>query len=208
MEAEPTVFVVDDDPGVRKALSLLMKSVGLNVEVFAGGQEFLTAYDRQRPGCLILDVRMPGMNGLELQDALKTRGMTVPVIILTGHGDVSMVVRAMQAGAVDFIEKPFRKQVLLERVRQALQQDVARRRDEAQHADARARLNLLTPRERQVLDLVVAGKHNKAIAAELGVSMKTVEFHRSKIMGKLQADSVAMLVRMVLTTREEQAPAS
>jgi FixJ family two-component response regulator len=208
MEAEPTVFVVDDDPGVRKALSLLLKSVGLNAEVYASGQEFLTAYDPQRPGCLILDVRMPGMSGLELQDTLRARGMTVPVIILTGHGDVPMAVRTLQAGAVDFVEKPFREQVLLERVQQALQQDVARRRAEAQHADARARLRLLTPRERQVLDLVVAGRHNKGIAAELGVSMKTVEFHRSKIMDKLQADSVAALVRLVMSNREQEAPAS
>lgn len=198
MKTEPTVFVVDDDPGVRAALSLLMKSVGLNVEVFAGAREFLTAYQPERPGCLVLDVRMPGMNGLELQEELRTRGIAIPVIILTGYGDVPMAVRAVQAGAVDFIEKPFREEVLLERVWGALRQDAARRRDEVEIKETRKRLGLLTPRERQVLDLVVAGKQNKVIAADLGISMKTVEFHRSRIMDKLQADSVATLVRMVL----------
>jgi two-component system, LuxR family, response regulator FixJ len=201
MGSEPTVFVVDDDPAVRKALSLLMKSIGLNAELFGSAQEFLAKYDPARPGCVILDVRMPEMNGLELQETLKAHGIAIPVIFLTGHGDVPMAVRAMQGGAIDFIEKPFREQVLLERVQQAIERDAARRQDEMQHADARTRLNLLTSREQQVLDLVVAGKHNKAIAAELNVSMKTVEFHRSRIMDKLQADSVATLVRMVMSTR-------
>ena len=201
MSSEPTVFVVDDDDGVRKGLSLLLRSVGLNVEVFAGAQEFLEDCNTDRPGCLVLDVRMPGMSGLELQERLKEEHIDIPVIILTGHGDVPMAVRAVQAGAVDFIEKPFREQVLIDRIQQALVMDVQRREERTQHTALENRLTRLTPREKEVLRLVVAGKHNKAIATELGVTVKTVEFHRSKIMEKTQAGSVAELVRLVMETK-------
>ncbi|MBN2563755.1 MAG: response regulator transcription factor [Phycisphaerae bacterium] len=204
MEAEATVFVVDDDPGVRKGLSMLIKSVGLNVEAYPGAQAFLDACEPTRPGCLVLDVRMPGMSGLELQEKLAAQQITLPVIILTGHADVPMAVRAMQAGAIDFIEKPFREQVLLDRIQQAIEQDRAKRREQVERIGIKARLDRLTPREREVLDLVVAGKHNKATAAELGVSPKTVEFHRSRIMDKLKANSVADLVRMTLLARDER----
>ena len=201
MSSEPTVFVVDDDDGVRKGLSLLLRSVGLNVEVFAGAQEFLEDCNTDRPGCLVLDVRMPGMSGLELQERLKEEHIDIPVIILTGHGDVPMAVRAVQAGAVDFIEKPFREQVLIDRIQQALAMDAQRREERTQRTALENRLTRLTPREKEVLRLVVVGKHNKAIATELGVTVKTVEFHRSKIMEKTQADSVAELVRLVMETK-------
>lgn len=205
MQTEPTVFVVDDDDGVRKGLDLLLRSVGLNVEVFSGAPEFLEEYNPDRPGCLVLDVRMPGMSGLELQERLKTEQIDIPIILLTGHGDVPMAVRAVQAGAVDFIEKPFREQVLLDRIQQALLLDAQRRQNRAQRAGVASRLANLTPREREVLRLVVSGKHNKSIAADLGVTVKTIEFHRSKIMEKTQADSVAELVRLVM---EDQGKAS
>ena len=202
MSPEPTVFIVDDDDGVRKGLTLLLTSVGLKVETFSGAHEFLRAFHPARPGCLVLDVRMPGMSGLELQEKLRSDGIETPVIILTGHGDVPMAVRAVQTGAVDFIEKPFREQVLLDRIQQALLQDAKRRQDRADRKAVQDRLTALTRREREVLKLVVAGKHNRDIAEALGVTVKTIEFHRSKIMQKTQADSVAELVRMVLESHE------
>lgn len=198
MKTEPTVFVVDDDPAVREALRFRLRSAGMNVETCGGAQEFLDTYDPAQPGCLVLDVRMPGMSGLDLQDALAEQGIKLPVIIITGHGDIPMAVQAMRAGAVDFLEKPFREQELLHRIHQAVEQDTRARQDRAAKAEITARLASLTPREGQVLDLVVAGRPNKAIAGELGLSHKTVEFHRAKIMDKMRADSVAELVRMVL----------
>ncbi len=199
--AEPTVFVVDDDDGVRRGLSLLLSSVGLKVETFPGAQEFLHAFDPARPGCLVLDVRMPGMSGLELQERLKAEHIDIPIIILTGHGDVPMAVRAVQTGAVDFIEKPFREQMLLDRIQQAMAQDGENRAKFARLEASKERLSRLTEREREVLKLVVAGRHNKTIAEELGVTVKTIEFHRSKIMEKTNAVSVAELVRLVLETQ-------
>jgi two-component system, LuxR family, response regulator FixJ len=196
------VFIVDDDDGVRKGLTLLLTSVGLKVETYSGAQEFLRGFNPARPGCLVLDVRMPGMSGLELQEKLRADGIDTPVIILTGHGDVPMAVRAVQTGAVDFIEKPFREQLLLDRIQQALSQDAKRRQDRAETKAIHDRLTGLTRREREVLKLVVAGKHNRDIAIALGVTVKTIEFHRSKIMQKTQADSVAELVRMVLESHE------
>jgi two-component system response regulator FixJ len=197
-EPEPTVFIVDDDEAMRDALDTLIRSVGMSTSLHASAAEFLAAYDPEQPGCLVLDVRMPGMSGLDLQDALAEQGIELPVIIITGHGDIPMAVQAMRAGAVDFLEKPFREQELLHRIHQAIEQDTRTRRDRAGKAEITARLASLTPREGQVLDLVVAGKPNKAIAGELGLSHKTVEFHRAKIMEKMRADSVAELVRMVL----------
>ena len=197
-EPEPTVFIVDDDEAMRDALDTLIRSVGMRTSLHASADEFLAAYDPEQPGCLVLDERMPGMSGLDLQDALAEQGIKLPVIIITGHGDIPMAVQAMRAGAVDFLEKPFREQELLHRIHQAIEQDARTRRDRAAKAEITARLASLTPREGQVLDLVVAGKPNKAIAGELGLSHKTVEFHRAKIMDKMRADNVAELVRMVL----------
>ena len=194
----PTIFVVDDDSAVRDALKLLLRSVGQSVETFGSGQEFLEAYSEDRPGCLVLDIRMPGMSGLELQQKLNERHSILPIIFITGHGDVPMAVEAMQAGAVDFIQKPFRDQDLIDRINQALEKDGNNRAALGERNDIRHRLETLTPREREVLDLVVRGKANKVIAGDLKLSQRTVEIHRARVMEKMQASSLAHLVRMVL----------
>ncbi|MBB6093440.1 FixJ family two-component response regulator [Povalibacter uvarum] len=196
--ARPTIFVVDDDSAVRDALKLLLRSVGQAVETFGSGQEFLDAYSEDRPGCLVLDIRMPGMSGLELQQKLNERHSILPIIFITGHGDVPMAVEAMQAGAVDFIQKPFRDQDLIDRINQALEKDSNNRAALGERNDIRRRLETLTPREREVLDLVVHGKANKVIAGDLKLSQRTVEIHRARVMEKMQASSLAHLVRMVL----------
>lgn len=193
-----TVFVVDDDAGVRKGLMLLLQSNGYRVEGYSGAREFLAAYDPAQPGCLVLDVRMPGMSGLELQEKLVADKIDLPIIILTGHGDVPMAVKALQAGAVDFIEKPFREQLLLDRIRSALDRGLERRQARAVQREIRARLDGLSAREREVLSLVVQGRQNRTMAEQLGVTVKTIEFHRSRIMEKTGASSVAELVRMTL----------
>lgn len=192
----PTVFVVDDDPSIRFAMQALMDSVDLEHEIYGSADEFLENVDEQRPGCLVLDIRMPGLGGLELQEELIKRGNTVPIIFITGHGDVPMAVDAMQKGAVDFIQKPFRDQDLLDRVREALSTDEERRAEQQKHAEVSDRLERLTNREREVFDLVVTGKPNKVIAYELGVSQRTVEIHRARVMEKMQARSLADLVKM------------
>jgi FixJ family two-component response regulator len=196
-----TVFVVDDDGAVRKSLELLLKSVGHSPESYRSAQEFLDAYDPARPGCLILDIRMPGMSGLELQRTLRERGMDIPVIIVTGHGDVPVAVRSLKEGAFEFLEKPFSKQLLLEHVRGALQRDAACRSLKGVHQERASKLALLTPREQEVLELVVAGKVSKEIAAGLGLSKKTVDVHRTHIMQKLQVETLAELVQLVMRTR-------
>lgn len=197
--SEPTVYVVDDEPAIRHSLELLLRSVGLQAAVFASGTAFLDAYSPQLDGCLIVDVRMPGMSGLELQEALAARGAMLPVILITGHGDISMAVRAMKAGATDFIEKPFNEQVLLDAVHRAL----ARRKQTdalgAGRAEIDARVAALTPREREVFLLVAEGRPNKVVATRLGLSTRTVEVHRAKVMEKMQARSLADLVRMAIT---------
>ncbi len=193
-----TVYIVDDNESVRKALKVLIQSVGLAVEAFAFAADFLDTYNSAMPGCLVLDVRMQGMSGLELQQKLVERGVDIPVIIITGHGDVSMAVRAMKAGAVDFIEKPFNDQVLLDRINQAIDHDIKRHRERQRHAEIMGRLERLSAREREVLDLLIAGKPNKVIAHDLGVSYKTIEAHRANLMEKMQARSVVELTRMVL----------
>lgn len=195
---EPTVFVVDDDQAMRKSLQWLIESVALSVETFATAQQFLDAYDPSRPGCLVLDVRMPGMSGLDLQERLAAGGVTLPVIIITGHADVSSAIRALKAGAVDFIEKPCNGQVLLDRIQAALAKDAQLRQDQSAHSDLERRLSLLTPREREVMDLVVEGLPNKAIAVSLNVSPKTIETHRAKVMAKMGAASLADLVRAAM----------
>ncbi len=195
-DSTPTVFIVDDDAAIRFAMQALMDSVNLNHEIFASADEFLEKIAGQRPGCLVLDIRMPGLGGLELQEELIKRGNTLPIIFITGHGDVPMAVEAMQKGAVDFIQKPFRDQELLDRIREALATDEERREAQQHHAEVAHRLERLTNREREVFDLVVTGKPNKVIAYELGVSQRTVEIHRARVMEKMQARSLADLVKM------------
>ncbi len=199
--AEPTVYIVDDDKAVRDSLRWLIESTKLRVRTYDSAQAFLDDCDPAVPGCLLLDVRMPGMTGLELQESLHARGIRLPVIIITGHGDVQMAVRAMRQGAMDFIEKPFNDQVLLERVREAIEKDLEDRETRQEVDVIRRRLERLTPREREVLSMVVDGKLSKQIAAELGLSEKTIEVHRGHIMSKMHADNVADLVRMTLTAR-------
>ena len=202
-QSEPTVFVVDDDPAVLRGLRLLVKSVKLNVETYLSAQEFLDSYDPARPGCLVLDMRMPGMSGLELQEILRTRNISIPVIIITGYGKVPAAVQAMKKGAVDFLEKPFNDQVLVDQVQKAVARDAQIRQKQALQEAMSARLALLTPRERDVMELVVAGKLNKVIARELGLSPKTVESHRAHIMKKMKVGSVAELVTLVISAAEE-----
>ena len=198
---EPTVFVVDDDPAVRESLRRLVAAVDLPVKVFASAHDFKEAYQPDQPGCLILDIRMPGMSGFDLQQDLAARSINLPVIFITGHGDVSTAVRALKAGAVDFIEKPYHPQELLDCIQQCLEQDTTHRRDEAFHVEIIWRLNTLTPRERDVMRLVVAGAVNRVIAQKLGIVRRTVEVHRARMMYKMQAATVSDLVRMTETAR-------
>lgn len=197
---EPTVFVVDDEQPVRDSLRWLLEPLKLNIETYASARDFLSAYDPARPGCLVLDVRMPRMSGLELQEELNARRIRLPVIMITGHGDVPIAVRSMKAGALDFIEKPFSEQVLLERIQHALAADASQRRELAEREAVRVRIAALTVREREVLERVVAGKSNKLIANELGVSTKTVEAHRAKVMEKLGTHSVVELTTRYITS--------
>jgi len=199
---QPTVFVVDDDAAVRDALKFLLRSVGHQVETYASALEFLDAYRDDRPGCLVLDIRMPGMSGLELQEQLVGRRAILPIIFITGHGDVPMAVEAMQAGAMDFIQKPFHDQELLDRINQALTKDAEMRQSIKGLNGIRERLASLTQRERQVMNLVVHGKANKVIAGDLDLSQRTVEIHRARVMEKMQASSLAHLVRMVIEIGE------
>lgn len=193
-----TVMVVDDDTGVRNAMRLLLKSVGLESALYPSAQEFLAAYQPSQPGCLVLDIRMPGMSGLELQEQLNLRGAVIPVIFMTGHGDIPMAVEAMQHGAFDFLQKPFRDQDLLDRIQRAIAKDGELRKSLGEHERIRTHLESLTPREREVLDLMTKGKQNKAIAQDLGVSPRTIEIHRARVMEKMGAQSVAELVHMML----------
>lgn len=195
-DTSQTVYIVDDDPAIRVAMQALLESVNLKHEIFASADEFLQYDERHRSGCLVLDIRMPGLGGLELQDELIERGRTLPVIFITGHGDVPMAVEAMQKGAVDFIQKPFRDQELLDRIHDALLTDREQRKTRQKHDEAASRLQRLTRREREVFDLVVKGKPNKVIAYDLDVSQRTVEIHRARVMEKMEARSLADLVRM------------
>ncbi len=193
----PIVFIVDDDAAIRVAMQALMESVDLRHEILASADEFLERFaDRPIPGCLVLDIRMPGLGGLELQDELIRRGNSIPIIFITGHGDVPMAVEAMQKGAVDFIQKPFRDQELLDRIHLALRTDEERRAEAQRVDEVRQLIDRLTQREHEVFELVVTGKPNKVIAYELGVSQRTVEIHRARVMEKMQARSLADLVRM------------
>jgi two-component system, LuxR family, response regulator FixJ len=194
---EATVFVVDDDDGLRRSLDWLFRSVRIPVETYASAQEFLSVFDPARPGCLLLDVKMPGLSGLELQRRLQDAGNELPIIILTGHGDVQSTVTAFKAGAFDFIEKPFSDQHLLSRVQQGIEQDRRRRVAQEAHGDIRRRFDLLTRREKEVLGYVVSGYTSRTAAGKLRLVVYTVENHRASVMRKMGVKSVADLVRMV-----------
>jgi len=196
-EPTPTVFVVDDDPSVRRAIKRLVESVGLRVELLGSAQEFLQAKRPDVPSCLVLDVRLRGVSGLDFQQELAEDNIHIPIIFVTGHGDIPMTVRAMKAGAVEFLPKPFRDQDLLDAIQLALERDRTRRRQEAEIAVLRERFELLTSREREVVAMVVSGMLNKQIAAELGTAENTVKVHRSRAIEKMQAQSLADLVKMI-----------
>lgn len=198
MNRNTSVYVVDDDDAVRSSLRLLLKSVGIPAVSFGSARDFLAAYDPDVPGCLVLDVRMPGMSGLELQEELNRIGAIIPVIFITGHGDIPMAVEAMQHGAFDFLQKPFRDQDLIDRVQRALVADAANRKALDEGHQIAERFESLTPREREVLALVTQGKANKVMAGDLGVSQRTVEIHRARVMEKMGANSLAQLVRMMM----------
>jgi FixJ family two-component response regulator len=202
MTDEPTVYVVDDNIGVRKSLSALVESAGLAVAAYASGEEFLAAYDPKRPGCLVLDVRLRRSSGLDLQDELRRRKAMIPIIVLTGHGNVSTSVRALKAGAFDFLQKPVPPKVLLERIRAALERDRQARDAVSARAVVLQRLERLTPREREVMESLIAGKTSKEVARALGLSVRTVEGHRHMVFVKMDVSSAAQLVRRVLNARE------
>jgi two-component system response regulator FixJ len=198
----PTVFIVDDDNELCCSLQWLLESVGLTVKVFNNGQDFLTAFKSTQIGCILLDIRMPKMSGLELQEQLNLRQNTLPIILMTGHGDVPMAVRAMKAGAFDFLTKPFNDQVMLDQIQKAIAFHQQNAVENTQQSVIHNRFKSLTNREHEVLQRIVAGKLNKEIAFELSISMKTVELHRSHVMQKMQATNVAELVKFYLTLGE------
>jgi two-component system response regulator FixJ len=197
---DPIVYIIDDDHAMVESLSWVIESIGLKVKTHTRAQDFLEDYDPQQHGCLLLDVRMPGMSGPELQSKLNEHGSpTLPIIFISGHGDVPLAVRVMKAGAIDFLTKPFNDQVLIESINKALRTDKANREKRQESAQARAKFALLSPREVQVLQGIVAGKPNKVISAELTISLKTVEAHRASVMKKMGVKSVPELVKLVLT---------
>ena len=196
-----SVFIVDDDEAIRDSLAWLLEGTGLRVRTFASAEAFLGAYRPECPSCLVLDIRMPGMSGMELQDRLLARGIRIPLIFITGHGDVPMAVAALKKGAIDFIEKPFNDQALVALIDKALQHEAASAAADRMRGEAATRLATLSPREREVMDLVVAGKLNKTIADQLGISVKTVEAHRAKVMEKMHAKSLADLIQSALALR-------
>jgi len=195
---KPVIYIVDDDDGMRRALGILMTTVGYDTMAYARPGEFLANYAPDQPGCLILDVRMPEMSGLEVQQQLNRSGAMIPIILVTGHGDIPMAVQAMKDGAFDFLQKPFRDQDLLDRINGALKLDAENRATEEKHAELKRRAESLTPREREVMAKVVDGYANKVIAIDLGLSERTVEIHRANVMDKMGARSIAHLVKMHL----------
>ncbi|WP_455216968.1 response regulator transcription factor [Kaarinaea lacus] len=203
-EQENTVYIIDDDPSVRHSLTWLIESVGQQVKTYASPSEFLADYRDGGPGCLILDVRMPETSGLDLQEQLIKGGFTLPIIIITGHADVPMAIRALKAGAFDFIEKPFNDQLLIERIQQAIEHCQNMTKQQQRLQETKDLLSKLTPREKQVLDGVVAGKSNKVLAKELDISIKTIEVHRANLMSKMEADSLPDLIRKTLSANEGQ----
>lgn len=197
---KPTVFLVDDDHAVRDALELLLDAAAFKTASFENAHAFLDAYTHNQAGCLVLDIRMPDMSGMELQDALAEKGITLPIIFLTGHGNVPMSARAFRSGAIDFMEKPFDESALLERIREAIQLDLSNRDTASKRKSARERLTTLTQREQQVMLLVVAGKVNKEIATELNLSHRTVEIHRGRVMEKTGAGSLTRLIELAVAS--------
>jgi FixJ family two-component response regulator len=197
--AAPTVYIVDDDPQVCESLSLLVRSAGLATQTYLTAEAFLEAFHDapDSPRCLVLDVRMPGLSGLALQETLAAQGKTVPIIMISGCADIPMAVQAMNAGAVDFLEKPFNRHALLARIQEAIDRDAKRQQQAARRAQLAARVATLSPRQREVLDRLVAGKHSKQIATELGIGEKTVAKHRAGVLEKMQADSAVELVRLM-----------
>lgn len=202
----PMVYVVDDDDGMRRALDTLLSTVGYKTTVFSGPSQFLANFAPDAPGCLVLDIRMPDMSGLDVQRHLNRMGSTLPVIFITGHGDVPMAVQAMKEGAFEFIQKPFRDQELLDHINLALKLDAENRTTVARHAEVQHRLETLTPRERQVMSMVAEGAANKVIAIDLHLSERTVEIHRAKVMEKMGARSVAHLVKLHLALANDTQP--
>ncbi|HYQ73438.1 MAG TPA: response regulator transcription factor [Gammaproteobacteria bacterium] len=202
MNKDQTVFVVDDEPDVRAALGMLIRSVGLKPEIYENPQAFLDAYDPERPGCLVLDMRMPGMSGLDLQEKLASMGQYPPIIMISGHGEIPNAVQAVQSGAVDFLQKPVSDQLLLDRIQQALRLDTENRKEYSERHELEQRYATLTTREREVLQGVIAGKLNKTIADELSVSTRTVEIHRAHLMEKMKASSLPALLSMSNCIRE------
>ncbi len=200
---EATVFIVDDDDAVRDSLGLLMKSVGLKARVFDSAESFLDTYKPGRTGCLVLDIRMPGMSGIELQRELTNRQWELPIIFITAHGDIPMAVEAVRNGALDFVQKPFDDRELVAKIEKALTESLHRQEGELERAEIRQRASTLTAREQEVMSQVVQGKANKVIAGDLGVSQRTVEIHRARVMEKMQAGSLAHLVRMVLIAESD-----
>ncbi len=201
---KPTVFLIDDDPLMREYLVLLLKNAGHMVEAFASATDFLHSFDPVRPGCIISDIRMPGMGGLELQEYLASREIPTPIIIITGYGDVPLAMRAVRAGVMDFLEKPFDNQCLLDRIGQAIALDATTRQKNDRRQEILALLSLLTPREREVMEKLTTGKlNNKSIAAELNISRKTLDIHRASILRKMQCQSLVELTRKVQVISEE-----
>ena len=204
-DQDVTVFVVDDDDGMRRGTEFLVRSAGYQVRSFDSARAFLDAYEPAMRGCLLLDVRMPGMSGLELQEHLREERIRIPIIIITAFANVPMAVRAMQTGAFDFIEKPFDGAALINRIRRAIAQDVSERQDQQRVREAHQRIERLTPREREVMELVVDGRLNKQIAGDLGISMRTVENHRARVMEKMEVVSLADLVRLAIAAGVQKA---
>lgn len=205
VSTEATVFIVDDHAEFRASLRVLLTSVGLNVRDFASGQEFLDAHTPDQAGCAVLDVRMPGMSGLELQQRMRDRGISLPIIFLSGHGDVPLAVRALKAGAMTLLEKPVSSQELIDQVQHGIDRDLSSRRRNRERASILARMELLTPREREVLEGILAGQANKVIAKGLRTGERNVEYHRAGVMKKMEAESLAELIRMVLSVQEPPA---
>jgi FixJ family two-component response regulator len=203
MTVDAIVHVIDDEHDVRQALALLLRSVGLQSRTYASAQEFLASHEAGKPGCLVVDVRLPGMSGLELQERLANAGIALPVIVMTGHGDIQMAVRAMRAGALDFIEKPFHDQALLDRVHEGIQRSLQLQDVAGERAELQRRYANLTEREKQVMAQVVEGRPNKLIADDLGLSTRTVETHRAHIIEKMAATSLSHLVRMAVAVMPE-----
>ncbi len=205
LSTAPTIYIVDDDDSMRRAITLLLRTVGYNPVAFTRPGEFLSKFDPNLHGCLVLDIRMPEMSGLEIQQQLNRTGAMLPVIFITGHGDIPMAVQAMKDGAFDFLTKPFRDQDFLDRINTALKQDAESRAELEKHTELRRRSESLTPREKEVFELIVDGKANKVVAIDLGLSERTVEIHRGNVMEKMAARSVAHLVKMYLTLHPDRA---